>query len=201
MNRKLIIFFILFPMQMTKEIDQSTLNKIFTEYRKEHGKEVMEFYEILSDLKENLNDGEKLIMKRYNKLCLNIENKLDTYLNKKTPSGSTSITATLPKQFGDDVLTFIPYSNESLIIRELNTCRKLINPYFVTKHEKLKNVISSLKMKERKMAEKCIVLEFSENDIKNCLYNKFSKLRHKMTSEIREYYQSLDKFKNNKFYL
>jgi hypothetical protein len=164
-------------MEIRRLIDKELINKIFEDYKHENESEINKFFDIIHDAEDSLKLGQQLLNKRYEFFCFKYADRVQQYgkYNEKSINYSQS------KYFTDD----------------LDRCLNFAEPTFLKDFETVKKKIAGIKEFENKIAVKCMVLEHNEIDIKNCLSIKYDKFKHNMLKDLKNYYESLENFKQN----
>ncbi len=191
-------------MEITRSIKKETINSVLTEYRKENENEIFYLMKMITDVKENLKIGEKMIEARYNYSCEAYLKKL--FENIKISNAHKFLELDVDeyrKSIIDGMETRLlekRYNKDNLIFEEYKRCKFFIQPKIENKLIKLKNQIQNFKKEENEIINKCFVLEFEEVEIKNCLKSEFSQLKKNLMIDIKDYYDELKIFRE-KIYL
>jgi hypothetical protein len=178
-------------MEITRSIEKEKVQKIMIEYKENNFEEILRFNRILKDLERKLTVGQKMLNERYNYQCGEIIDKIIKNFPETNMLNDSSID-TLINLLSDKNKN---YDTKSFYLDQLKRCKKYSQPKFEKSHLNLKQKFDSIKSREKQMFSKCVVLEYDEASIKNCLYNEFKKFQIETVDDIKEYYDEIEKFK------
>lgn len=173
-------------MEIKRLINKSVINKIINEYNEENKEDINKFLDIVNNAKISVEYGEELLNKRYEFYCFKfIDKTQQAYKFYERNS-----------LFNNNNL----YGHLNYLNDDKERCIKLVRPKYHDHHDNLKTKITKIKEYEENIANKCLVLEFTEEEIKKCMYKNFLKFKKLFLADLKDYYDNLAYFKANVYY-
>jgi hypothetical protein len=165
-------------MEYNRSIEKGKIGKIIKEFKEEHQEELRNFSNILEETERNMKFGEEFTIRRRQFYCGNLISIIENNRNNNSE------------------LILFNYSSKEYLNDRLKACYKSSDKYPLSRsYLDLKEMLGNIKEKENKNLRKCFVMCFSENEIKDCLFKKFVKLRNTSLKDINLYYSNLSKSK------
>lgn len=168
-------------METSRRMNPEDVKKILIDFQTENSKSLNNI-RILSNEFENLSSiGTKYIDKRINYYCSDIKNELNKIIDNEIKISDQT------------------YSRRELFKHKYQKCLNLSRNKFIVIHEKTDSFISKIKDNQKKQLDKCFVLNYEENKIKDCLRKKITKKEEKLYFLLRDYHAELKEFSKNIF--